>query len=228
MNNSTYSILSPNSLSNLGSKPLSSPSIQKLYNKTEDLISNTPSKYSLSSNESNSYSNNYSPETPITSSKIPFSRSATSRKHYSDLTSTPISPPTNFSPLLSTRKQYKTNNLGMDDGGKIILSQDNQSITVVTHDNDNYILTNKPIVSFKGVPIGFPVTETLTLRNNRNCDTRIALELYTEDPNVNEDDGFKLLLGSNVMELKPYADSIINIQFLPRRNVLYYIIIESI
>lgn len=227
MNQSSINkLFSPTTYNGSNDEPLPTPAVKQLNKRVDELLAYTPSQFSFSPNDTN-ISNTItpsklivSPSTPITKDKIPFSRSGTAKKHFHGLTLTPedlISPPNHFSPLLSSRKKFKSSGNNQN-GNRIILSQYDQNITVITEDTDNYILTNKPIVSFGGVPIGEPHIETLTLRNNRKYDLKIKLEMRFDDPDITEADGYKLL-STNILDLKAYTDTVINIQFSPKRNV---------
>lgn len=228
MNQSSINkLFSPTTYNGSNDEPLPTPAVKQLNKRVDELLAYTPSQFSFSPNDTN-ISNTItpsklivSPSTPITKDKIPFSRSGTAKKHFHGLTLTPedlISPPNHFSPLLSSRKKFKSSGGNNQNGNRIILSQYDQNITVITEDTDNYILTNKPIVSFGGVPIGEPHIETLTLRNNRKYDLKIKLEMHFDDPDITEADGYKLL-STNILDLKAYTDTVINIQFSPKRNV---------
>lgn len=123
------------------------------------------------------------PATPISTTKIPFSRVSTptslmkSFLTRSSCKSKRIISPQHFSPLLLSNQNSP---LSPQQKQKILINEEDNNITIYNDDSNPPLLTNKPTIHFGSVIINDKETSSILLKNNRKDEITLNLSIIDD------------------------------------------------
>lgn len=123
------------------------------------------------------------PATPISATKIPFSRVSTPTslmKSYltrSSCKARRIISPQHFSPLLLSNQNSP---LSPQQKQKILINEEDNNITIYNDDSNPPLLTNKPTIHFGSVLINDKETSSILLKNNRKEEITLNLDIIDD------------------------------------------------
>lgn len=153
------------------------------------------------------------PSTPISNTKIPFSRISTPGSIFKSINKKNKSSPQYFSPLLLSDQKSKMKQ-------NIIINDDNNCITISNNDSNPPLLTNKPLLHFGGIKTNENINNSIILKNNTNEDIDIKLKIVNDNNDCYDKNGFTLLCHEEEM-IKQNDIKEIEILFEPKTQNEY-------